>query len=199
MTLADYSQVHDLYEAQPTFQHRLWKGASDLSAKVWFGRGTRGPFSIADSFELGVEVRDDVHVPAGDGRVLTWGDSLAVSLAFAGQKGLWTFEVADGDGSARCELTRVPEGISASHAIKAVTVTVERKGVVTHYRMKLPLSLLKASWLSDFCQGFRFNVLVGDNDGEGPDCWIEARRGSFKTNEPNRFPLVAYVLRKPPT
>ena len=39
MTLADYSQVHDLYEAQPTFQHRLWKGASDLSAKVWFGRG----------------------------------------------------------------------------------------------------------------------------------------------------------------
>ena len=134
ITLADYSQVHDLYEAQPTFQHRLWKGPGDLSAKVWFGRGTRGP-----------------------------------------------------------------EGISASHAIKAVTVTVERKGGITHYRMKLPLSLLKASWLSDFCQGFRFNVLVGDNDGEGPECWIQARRGSFKTNDPNRFPLVAYVLRKPPT
>jgi hypothetical protein len=61
----------------------------------------------------------------------------------------------------------------------------------------MPLSLLKASWQNDFCRGFRFNVLVGDNDGEGQDCWIEARRGSFRTNDPARFPLVVYVRRKP--
>ena len=200
MTLADYSMVHDIYEAQPAFQHRLWKGAGDLSAKVWFGRGTRGRFYIADSFELGVDVRDDVHVPAGAGRALTWGDSLAFSLAFTGQKGVWTLAVADGGGAgARCEFKRVPEGFSASEAVKAATATVMREGGVTRYRVKLPLSLLKASWQTDFCRGFRFNVLVGDNDGEGPDCWIEARRGSFRTNDPSRFPLVVYVTKKPAT
>lgn len=197
ITLADYSMVHEIYEAQPAFQHRLWKGAGDLSAKVWFGRGTRGRFYIADSFELGVDVRDDVHTPAVADHALDWGDSLSVSLSFAGQKGVWTLALADGGDSVRREFKSVPEGFSAAEAIKSVEATVERENGVTKYRFKMPLSLLKASWHNDFCRGFRFNVLVGDNDGEGQDCWIEARRGSFRTNDPARFPLVVYVRRKP--
>lgn len=197
MKLDAYSMVHDVYEAQIGYQHRLWKGPGDLSAKVWFGRSTRMPFYIAVALEIGVDVRDDVHVPAGKGRSVTSGDSLALALAFPGQKGTWALAVADGgDGAARCEFKRVPEGVSASQAVKTVTAQVSRSGDVTSYRVRVPLSTLKASWQADFCRGFRFNVLAGDNDGEGPDGWIEARRGTFRANDPERFPLVVFGRKK---
>jgi hypothetical protein len=193
MKLDAYSMVHDIYEAQLGYQHRLWKGAGDLSAKVWFGRRTRMPFYIAVALEIGVDVRDDVHVPCAKSRSVTSGDSLALALAFPGQKGTWALALADGgNGEARCEFKRVPQGFSASEAVKEVFATVERHGDVTSYRIQIPLSLLKASWKADFCRGFRFNVLAGDNDGEGPDGWIEARRGTFRANDPSRFPMVIF-------
>ena len=152
------------------------------------------PYYIPVAIEVGVDVRDDRHFPAGKGRPIISGDSLALALAFPGQKGIWKLAIADGGGDeARREFLRVPEGVVASsEAIKEVSATVERHGDVTRYRVQIPLSLLKASWKSDFCKGFRFNVLAGDNDGEGLDCWIEARRGTFKANDPVRFPMVAF-------
>lgn len=197
MKFDSYSMVHDIYEAQPGCQHRLWKGAGDLSAKVWFGRRTRMPYYIPVAIEVGVDVRDDRHILAEKGHSVTSGDSLSLALAFPGQKGVWALTVADsGAGVARCEFKCVPEGVAASEAVKAVSATVERHGDATRYRVQIPLSVLKASWKSDFCKGFRFNVLVGDNDGDGVDSLMEARRGSFKANDPSRFPLVVFGRKK---
>ena len=56
--LDDYRNMNDYYKADPAQVARCWKGADDLSAKVWL--------ACADgALRVRVEVSDDVHA-AGD-------------------------------------------------------------------------------------------------------------------------------------
>ena len=40
LTLDDYAQVTEIFQANPELLHRLWKGVDDASAAVWFTRET---------------------------------------------------------------------------------------------------------------------------------------------------------------
>lgn len=46
------------------------------------------------------------------------------------------------------------------------------------------------SWSSDFCKGFRFNLLVRDDDGKGVESWIEPRPGTFRNADHRWFALI---------
>jgi hypothetical protein len=193
--LSDRALVHDCYEAQFGYHDQLWKGAADLSAKVWFGRKAQGPYSIAVACELGIDVKDDIHTPGANKKAA--GDSVLAALAFPGQNGHWIIHLADGaDDGANAEFKRVPRGFEISEASKTLIATVERIGNITRYRLVVPLSTLKASWSSDFCKGFRFNLLVRDDDGKGVESWIEPRPETFRNADPRRFALIKYVRRK---
>lgn len=52
------AHVHDLYAADPSMAHRIWRGPQDLSARIWVGRD-------GDELIVRAEVRDDVK-SAGD-------------------------------------------------------------------------------------------------------------------------------------
>ena len=53
LTLDDYSQVMEIFQANPELLHRLWKGVDDASAAAWFTQE-------ADSVRVLVIVTDDV-------------------------------------------------------------------------------------------------------------------------------------------
>jgi hypothetical protein len=53
MTLDDYSQVTEIFQANPELLHRLWKGVDDVSAAVWFTLE-------ADCVQVFVDVTDDI-------------------------------------------------------------------------------------------------------------------------------------------
>jgi len=59
-TLGDPAHVKSYYEANPPYVHRLWKGADDLSARLYLARDAAGRLGVR------VEVVDDVQAP-GDG------------------------------------------------------------------------------------------------------------------------------------
>ena len=48
------SNVHDLYAADPSMAHRIWRGPQDLSARIWLGRD-------GDALVIRAEVGDDVY------------------------------------------------------------------------------------------------------------------------------------------
>ena len=52
------AHVHDLYAADQSMAHRIWRGPQDLSARIWVGRD-------GDELIVRAEVRDDVK-SAGD-------------------------------------------------------------------------------------------------------------------------------------
>ena len=43
-----------------------------------------------------------------------------------------------------------------------------------------------------FRNGFRFNLLVNDNDGEGRDGWIHIAPGIGDSKNPDKFPFVVF-------
>lgn len=53
LTLDDYSQVTEIFQANPELMHRLWKGVNDVSAVVWFTLND-------DSVVVNVAVTDDI-------------------------------------------------------------------------------------------------------------------------------------------
>ena len=78
LALTDYALVEEIYQANPDLRHRLWKGPSDLSARVTF-RAEDGKLTARAS------VRDDVAA-AGDRFLLTV-DGHVAELVRAGRSG----------------------------------------------------------------------------------------------------------------
>ena len=69
MTLDDYSQVTETFQANPEQLHRLWKGVDDASAAVWFtleADAVRVLVAVADDIDAkedAVAIHIDGHVP----------------------------------------------------------------------------------------------------------------------------------------
>lgn len=146
LVLRDPEQVFDLWEAVPDKASRTWKWWGDLLAGIFFARGGDGRIRVR------VVVEDDIHAPDaanplnGDAAVLRIGDRRVVLF----------------DGGPEGIVTRVKGGKSAfgNHYCGA-----------TAYEYSFDPS--------DFGFGpgdeIPFNVRVYENDGEGPDGWIEWR------------------------
>ncbi len=178
-----HGQVHDFYEANPAETGRLWKGPQDLSAKAWLSCCKKG-------LRLRVEVVDDVHsqsYPDGDQYM---GDDVQVALASHLQQGHWEFGLArrdDGTSSVACWLG--PAGFDASKAASRVELATKREGSITSYDACIPYEAVGFGPELPY-QGFRFNLLVNDNDGDGRDAFIELKRGNFSTKDASAYPFV---------
>ena len=193
VVLRDHRQVKEFYEANPVFQHRYWQGEKDLSARVWFDLGKNASiFRQPDSMRLLIEVSDDVERLSGDERDAR-GDAVAVEFCFPSQNGGWKLLVArTATGTPYVKVETAPSGFAALEASRLVGADVARSDGLTRYEVRIPFSGFRISPETDIVSGFRFNLRVYDDDGEGHDGWIELKPAYAKDGAYDRYPLIVF-------
>ncbi|EIP99532.1 beta-1,4-xylanase [Opitutaceae bacterium TAV1] len=184
-TLENRRQVHEIYATDPSKTHLNWKGPEDLSGRVWLGRDK-------DNLLLRVSVTDDVHHQPQRNEMTWMGDNVQVSMQLPDQDGLWELgltRLADGAPDVWC--WAAPSGWNAAQSAGQIKLTTSRNGNETGYVAQIPFdavglnpAILKA--------GFRFNLLINDNDGEIRKNWIHIAPGIGLSKDPAQYPFVIF-------
>ena len=136
-------------------------------------------------------MRDDVHVQPEKG-MLTWtGDNIQLSLISTGMFEISLTRLAD--GTAEVYPTAVPSGFDSSEVAKEIRLVTARRGNETIYEVEFPL---EAVGLSNqlMKNGFQFNLIINDNDGDGRDGWLFLAEGMGKGGSVNttQFPYLVF-------
>ncbi len=186
-TLASVSQLKMLAPNAPEKAHLFWKGAEDLSAKVWLGR--RQEF-----LQLKVEVRDDTHCQPFDGGGVWGGDNIQFALQLPGQSGYWELGLTRlSDGRSEVFCWTAPRGYDAAATAAKIRLTTTRdEGTgTTGYLAELPLQAIGLT-PEIGRRGFRFNLLVNDNDGEMRESFLSIAPGIGESKNPARYPVINF-------
>lgn len=176
-------QVVSLFDADPTNVHRLWSGKDDLSARIRLERD-------GEMLRIIARVTDDKHVQPYTGDAVWQGDNLQLAMQLPGQKNMWEIGASLTDsGAVETFVWYAPDGFSAKDTAAMIQSSVERKGETTLYQINIPYRAigLTAKMASE---GFRFNLLVNDNDGFGRDGWMQISEGIGSVKTPEKFPFV---------
>ncbi len=163
LRLNDLGHVTNKHEHDPHTVHLLWSGVADLSAEVNVST------DIEDqALRLNVVVTDNQHHPAPSGASIPDGDALEVGWATAdGATGRLEIAGDLGDSPRVAGFhTGIPDIRSAVRSIQ-----ISRDDSRTTYQLELNLDRMQLG-PEDLQAGFRFNIAVHDNDGEGPKSWI---------------------------
>ena len=100
LTIDDYSQVTEIFQANPELMHRLWKGVNDVSAVVWFTLDD-------DSVVVNVAVTDDIDAQS-DGAFVRIGKDAPLQMERMSRQGVTTTY------SARFSSGRLPDMASVT-------------------------------------------------------------------------------------
>ena len=177
-------QVHDFFEGNPSEKKRLWNGPNDNSARAWLSKSTEG-------LRLRVEVEDDVHSQPYGGAEQYRGDDVQVAFAVPDRGGQWEFGLAhcdDGHSDVHCWIA--PDGFKAGEAAGMVELKTSRTGTTTFYDALFPYSESAGYTAKLLEDGFRLNLMVNDNDGDGRDATIEIVPNTFHLKDMTLAPLV---------
>ncbi len=177
-------QVHNFFEGNPSEVKRLWKGPDDNSAKVWLSKSPNG-------LRIKVDVEDDIHSQPYDGVAQYRGDDVQVAFAVPGQNGQWEFGFAhcdDGHPDVHCWIA--PDGFEARKAAGKVELKTSRTGTTTFYDALFPYSERCGCTAKLIEEGFRFNLMVNDNDGDCRDATIEIVPNTFHSKDMTLAPMV---------
>lgn len=179
-------QVQSFFRNDPAMSHLVWKGPEDLSAEIRLA-------ADAEALELSVAVRDDIHVQPFRGAAVWQGDNVQIGLAFPNQRGFWEIGLSRlEDGTSEVFVWRAAYGFAPAVVAKQFRLIAERKGTVTTYQAKLPFRALGIT--SETAQsGFRFNLVVNDNDGGGRESFMRIASGLAEYKQPELFPYVMVV------
>lgn len=169
-------------EADPAKKHLIWQGPEDLS----FSGSLR---LDGDALLLELDVVDDCHVQPFRGDQIWQGDCVQAGLQFPGQIGHFEVGVAlRDDGTVEPFVWNAPDGV-VPEEIHLTGTAEQRAPNVICYQLRLPLKELKIS-PETVRQGFRFNVMVNDNDGEGREGFLRLAPGIGSAKDVSRFPIV---------
>lgn len=161
--LADRSQRHELYDANPAMSHMTWRDPADSSAKVRFALS-------GDKLIFHAEVTDDKHAQPFEGWNVWKGDNLQLAFLFPEQAESWELGLSHLDnGTAEVFFFQKAE----KNLSPRVTLTTSRDGTATSYHAEFPLRQFGISPEALKRQGFRFNLFVNDNDGDGRKGWLQ--------------------------
>ena len=179
------AQVVSQTEADPQLAHRIWKGPADHSARIRLGE-TDGVL------ELLVDVTDDVHSQPYSGFNVWKGDNLQICFKFPSQDDYWELGASLLDsGKPEMYVFHAPRRFRKEEVRKQLRLTAERKGTTTSYRIRIPLDA--CGWTPAMLRGgFRFNLLVNENDGEGRDGWLQIAPGIGENKDPERYPFILF-------
>ena len=176
--LADAGQYHALVPSAPGNEPFYWQGPADLSARIFLER--RGEF-----LRLKAEVTDDRHAQTNSGEAIWRGDSVQFGLALPGQKGFWSIGFARrGDGGTEVFCWSRPEGFADPSAAVRATARRDEKNRRTLYEALLPFAALGMT-REIAGTGFRFNLIVNDNDGKLREGYLAAAPGMGTGEDPS--------------
>ena len=185
--LKDASRLTMLAPNDPARSHLFWKGPEDLSGKVYLTRSR-------DSLKLRVEVTDDRHCQPFSGEESWKGDSVQLALRIPGQAGSWEIGFfRRGDGGNGCFVWNAPAGFDVRRVTERFRLETgrdeERKR--TLYEAVIPFA---AVGLTEEAagRGFRFNLLINDNDGEMRESFIAVAPGLGDSKNTDFFPVVSF-------
>lgn len=149
----------------PEKQFLYWTGTHDLAIwHVGFYR-PNGP-----DFNFRIAYSDDCDVPPSDLDRPERGDSVTYLFAFPRQKGLWEIRIArDAKGAALFRVCRAPEGCDAAAVAARGKAGWGIDKVGTRWpSFRCPFAALGTDARTVGEEGYRFNVVVRDDDG--PEC-----------------------------
>ena len=177
--LNDRMQYVKLVAEAPELQHLTWSGPEDLSANIWLEL-------TKDDFILRAVVVDDVHVQPYPDEKLWQGDSIQFSLCF-GDTPYYEFGIArNQDGSANTAVYSAPP--NRRPKLKLTTTRDETTRTTTYVcaipRNDLGLTPQRAQ------DGFLFNLIVNDNDGDTREGYLEIAPGIGREKSARYFQLI---------
>ncbi len=178
--LDDETQICVLVPYDPSREHLTWHGADDLSGKFWL-------HLAEDQLILRGEVVDDVHVQRYTGPDIWQSDSIQYIFAFAGQQGFFEFGFARGEEQESAFIWNKPG--EAGLTLDDMTYKIVREGNRTIYDVAIPLAKLDVD-RERLRRGFRFNVLINDDDGAGRKNGLYAAPGMGNDQDTSRFPVI---------
>ena len=184
-TLEHRRQVRELFTGDPTRGHLLWKGPRDLSGRV--SLGTEGANLL-----LQVRVTDNIHHQPERGANAWMGDNIQFALELPGRKGGWELGLTRlADGSPEVWCWSAPDGFDPAAAARGIVLATSREESETVYCAKIPFETLGLT-PELLKEGFRFNLLINDNDGGGRQGWISIAPGIGERKDPSQFPFVIF-------
>lgn len=159
--LDDAAQNTMLVPNAPDMAKLRWSGPDDLSAKIWLGQD-------GQQLLIRVVAIDDIHQQPFSGGDVWKGDNVQIAIAVPGQLPFWEigFSVTN-DGRNEVHVWQAPSGFDAAAATATITLRGERDEAnkVTRYDAAIPWTTIGLN-AENAAQGFRFNLLVNDNDGD---------------------------------
>ena len=168
-------------QADPALAALTWKGPSDLSAKIWAWHDTQ-------NLRLRVDVRDDTHVQKESAVGIWRDDSIQLALLYPGITEMLEIGVAQTpDGKVVRSVWTQPAGMQISASDFEAISQVLPDGL--RYELAIPYEKLG---MTDAIRkkGFRFNLIVNDNDGNLREGFIRIAPGLGETKDSSAFPLL---------
>lgn len=183
--LDNRTQVVSLTAADPALSHRVWRDASDQSAKLFLGE-------TGGNLRLRADVTDDKHSQPYSGFEVWKGDNIQFAFQLPGQVGHWEFGLSHlNSGKPEVFVFDAPSGFDREAVAKACKLVTSREGNLTRYDLTLPESAIGMT--PEMARGgFRFNLLVNEDDGEGRDGWLQIAPGIGGSKTPERYPFVVF-------
>lgn len=178
-------QIFNANENDPTRTEYTWKGAEDLSAKIWLGLDQ-------DALVVKVDVTDDVQKQDHPAEQMWQGDSLQMGLALPSREGFWEIAFARGSsGEGMSHVFSAPSGLSAAYASTIKMTTTPRKGGMI-YEIRLPYEGLGIDAAGLRKEAIGFNLVVNDDDGGGREGFGFITDGLGKAKNRSLWPLTIF-------
>ena len=179
-------QIVSLVPVEGSFASRQWKGVKDLSANLWMAQNGR-------ELLLRIVVLDDVHHQPYAGRDVWKGDNVQLGMKLPRQQGQWEFGFTHFSGTGpEVFLWYSPKGYDPVKTVKQIRLSTQRDeaGGRTVYEAVIPF---RAIGLTPGIgkEGFKLNLLVNDNDGEGRDRCISAAPGML-SKDASHYPVFCF-------
>ena len=170
--------------ADPLTEYRNWAGVQDLSAKIRYARDDK-------NLLIRITVTDDKHHQPYSGTGVWQGDNIQLPLVFPSQNGdIWEFGLSLlNSGKSEIFIWTGAKGFDPAKTAQACTLDVQRKGNITDYRLSVPFSAIGITE-QDLKNGFRSNVLINENDGDGRDYGMFIAPGTHTTKLPDEYPFL---------
>ena len=181
------SQVTILARNAPDTAHLFWFGPKDLSATVRLGRD-------GENLLLKAEVTDDIHCqPYSDGQIYV-GDSIQLALQLPDQPSLWEIGLArKDDGGNVTHVWMAPDRFDPPAVAQMIELRTNRDEAKkrTVYEAKIPFRAIGMT-VGIGQRGFRFNLIVNDNDRGGRESYIGIAPGIGENKDPQFYPVVRF-------
>jgi hypothetical protein len=182
------AQVTTLAPNAPWTSRLFWSGPDDLGARVWLACGR-------DKLLLKVVVRDDKHYQPHTGADVWKGDNVQIAIRLPRQNAMWEIGLthrADTTSETWCWFA--PRGFDAAAAVAGkilLETTRDETGKNTTYLATIPFDAIGLT--EAICQsGFRFNLLVNDNDGEMRESILSIAPGIGASKTAGHFPMISF-------